>query len=121
MVGQASRYRLPLLGSLLIAVGLELVLHRACLQFLKPRVLEPESDLFRLFNGGVGPLFFYFSSFLALAACGWILVLVVREDGVFSLPWRVVIGLFSCVFLPVCAVGAFVSHAGLRPLSHSLR
>ena len=121
MIAPASRYRLPLLGSLLIAVALELAVHRALLQFLKPEVLEPESELFRLFNGGVGPLVFYFSSFLALATCAWVLILVVREDSVFSLPWRVVVGLFSCVFLPVCAVGAFVSQAGLRPLSLSLR
>ncbi|MDY0002620.1 MAG: hypothetical protein RBU30_15095 [Polyangia bacterium] len=121
MVERPGSYRLPLVGTLLLAVGLELALHRALLQFLKPEILEPESELFRLFNGGVGPLVFYFTSFLALVACAWILILVVQREGVFSLPWRVVLGLFSCVFLPVCAVGAFVSHAGLQPLSPSLR
>lgn len=121
MISLVSRHRLPLLGALLITVALELAVHRALLQFLKPEILEPESELFRLFNGGVGPLIFYFSSFLALASCAWILLLVVREDGIFAMPWRVVLGLFSCVFLPVCAVGAFVTQAGLRPLSLSLR
>lgn len=121
MLAQAHRLRLPLLVPLLVAVLLEMALHRASLQLLKPQVLEPETELFRLFNGGVGPLFLFFASFVALTACAWILVVVVRHEGLFVVPWRVVIGLFACVFLPVAAVGVFVSQAGIKPLSHSLR
>jgi hypothetical protein len=114
------RWRLPLLASLLVVVALELATHRVMLQFLKPKVLQPPSDAFRLINNGIGPLVFFFASLLALAICSWTLIRIERDERLFPLPWRIVIGLFACVFLPICAVGAFVSPAGLGTPSHSL-
>ncbi len=120
MVQATRRWRLPLLVTLLVAAALELVVHRVMLQVLKPQILQPESEVFRLFNNGLGPLSFFFTSFLALSICAWLLMQLLREEGLFPLPWRVAIGLFSCVFMPICAVGAFVSPVGLGAPSPAL-
>jgi len=111
---------LPLFPTLLLVILAELVVHRIGLQFLKPEVLQPETELFRLINEGVGPVVFFFASFIALACCAWLLVNVILDDGLFLVSWRIVLGLVSCVFLPVATVGVLVSTAGLKAPSRSL-
>jgi hypothetical protein len=111
---------LPLFPTLLLVILAELVVHRIGLQFLKPEVLQPESELFRLFNEGIGPIVFFFASFIALACCAWLLVNVILDDRFFLVSWRIVLGLVSCVFLPVATVGVLVSTAGLKAPSRSL-
>lgn len=111
---------LPLVPTLLLAILAELVVHRVLLQFLKPEVLQPETELFRLFNEGIGPVVFFFASFIALACCAWLLVNVILDDGFFLVSWRIVLGLAACVFLPVATVGVLVSTAGLKAPSRSL-
>jgi len=111
---------LPLLPTLLLLILAELVVHRIGLQFLKPEVLQPETEVFRLFNEGIGPVVFFFASFIALACCAWLLVNVILDDDFFLVSWRIVLGLVSCVFLPVATVGVLVSTAGLKAPSRSL-
>ncbi len=111
---------LPLFPTLLMVILAELVVHRIGLQFLRPEVLQPETEVFRLFNEGVGPVVFFFASFIALACCAWLLVNVILDDGLFLVSWRIVLGLVSCVFLPVATVGVLVSTAGLKAPSRSL-
>ncbi len=111
---------LPLVPTLLLAICAELVVHRILLHLLKPEVLQPETEMFRLFNEGIGPVVFFFASFVALASCAWLLVNVILDDGFFQVSWRIVLGLVSCVFLPVATVGLLVSTAGLKAPSRSL-
>lgn len=111
---------LPLVPTLLAAIGAELLVHRIVLQLLKPEILQPETELFRLFNEGIGPVVFFFASFVALAACAWLLVNVILDEGYLLVSWRIVLGLVSCVFLPVATVGVLVSTAGLKAPSRSL-
>jgi hypothetical protein len=111
---------LPLVPTLLLAILAELVVHRIGLQLLKPEVLQPETEVFRLFNEGIGPVVFFFASFIALACCAWLLVNVILDDRFFLVSWRIMLGLASCVFLPVATVGVLVSTAGLKAPSRSL-
>ena len=113
-------WRLPLLPTLLVAVLLEVVLHRAVLQLIKPQLLEPETAIFRLFNEGIGPVAFFFALLLALACLTWGLYETLRSEDTFALPWRIVIGLFSCVLLPIAIVGGLMATAGLKAPDRSL-
>jgi len=120
MIREDHTEPLPLVPTLLLAVLAELVVHRIGLQLLKPEVLQPETEVFRLFNEGIGPVVFFFASFVALACCAWLLVNVILDDGLFLVSWRIVLGLAACVFLPVATVGVLVSTAGLKAPSRSL-
>lgn len=100
--------QLPLVPTMLVLALAELITHRIALTALEPGLLEDVSSSYRLF-ATYSPFFYHAACLVAVASLAWVLVETTKDRLIAPLPWRVVLGLTFCAFLPMASVGSMVA------------